>query len=84
MECNLGESVMPTKGREENWVLSEKPHCQRPVERHQISCLETNAAPRYCQQQEKPKSAIIQATTTVFFSWLNGRSKEKRIFMLCG
>lgn len=84
VECNLGESVILREGREENRVLSEKSHCQRPLERHQISCLETNAAPHYCQQQEKPTSVIIQATTAVFLSGLNGRSKEKRLFMLCG
>ena len=66
--CDLGESIMLTKGREENRVLSEKPHCQRPLESHKISCLETNDAPHYRQQQEKATSAIIQATTTVFFS----------------
>lgn len=44
--CNLGESIMLTKEREENRDLGEKPHCQRPLESHKISCLETNDAPR--------------------------------------
>lgn len=76
-ECDLGESVMLLKGGEENRVLSEKPWCQRPLESHKVSCLETNDAPRYCLQQENATSAIIQSTSTVFFSWLNGRSKKR-------
>lgn len=66
--CNLGESIKLTKGREKTRVLSEKPHCQRHLERHKISCLQTDDGPCYCQQQEKATSAIIRATTTVFFS----------------
>jgi len=57
-----------------------------PLQSHKISCLETNVAHCYCQQQEKATSAIIQATTTVFFSseWKKQKEEAFRVLSVAG
>lgn len=53
--CYVGESVMLTKGREKTRVLSKKPHCQRRLERHKISCLQTDDALVIVSNGKKPQ-----------------------------